>query len=179
MQGKRGYSYAEHIEYLQKLKEGVWGEVASPLGNIRLVVSSSGVSELHLPGSREKEMDFGRDDSALSLLVEDLDRYFKRELRIFEWPLVLEGTEFQLSVWNALRTIPYGEVRSYGDIASQIGKPKAVRAVGGANGANPIAIVIPCHRVIRKNGEIGGFSARDDIKSYLLELEGVGESAFR
>ena len=91
---------------------------------------------------------------------------------IFTIPIKAEGTAFQKRVWEELRKIPYGETRSYAEIAAGIGNPKAVRAVGQANNRNPILILVPCHRVIHKNGDISGFGCGDDVKRYLLEREG-------
>lgn len=100
-----------------------------------------------------------------------LSDYFDGELKTFDLPLKPEGTPFQLKVWEALRTIPYGETRSYGDIARQIGNPKACRAVGMGNHNNPIAIVVPCHRVIGADGSLTGYGGGLPIKRQLLELE--------
>ena len=102
-----------------------------------------------------------------------LQLYFDGGLRQFDLPLALEGTDFQKDVWAALTTIPYGETRSYGQIAQQIGRPKACRAVGGANHHNPISIIIPCHRVIGANGTLTGYGGGLDIKEKLLRLEGI------
>ena len=102
---------------------------------------------------------------------EELREYFSGERQAFDLPLAPQGTAFQQSVWQALLTIPYGEVRSYGDIARQIGNPKASRAIGGANNRNPIAIVIPCHRVIGANGRLVGYGGGLDKKEMLLSLE--------
>ena len=98
--------------------------------------------------------------------------YFAGERRNFTIPIKAEGTAFQKRVWEELRKIPYGETRSYAEIAAGIGNPKAVRAVGQANNRNPILILVPCHRVIHKNGDISGFGCGDDVKRYLLEREG-------
>jgi methylated-DNA-[protein]-cysteine S-methyltransferase len=109
-----------------------------------------------------------------SVLLEaerQLAEYFAGTRRTFELPLDFEGTEFQRSVWAALLTIPYGETRSYGQIARQIGRPKAVRAVGAANGRNPLSIVAPCHRVIGASGELTGFAGGLETKEFLLALE--------
>ncbi len=102
----------------------------------------------------------------------ELKEYFEGSLTEFTLPLAPEGTEFQKRVWRALCTIPYGETRSYGEIAKLIGNPKACRAVGGANNKNPIMIVIPCHRVIGADGSLVGYAGGTDIKKRLLELEG-------
>jgi methylated-DNA-[protein]-cysteine S-methyltransferase len=100
-----------------------------------------------------------------------LRRYFERDLRAVRLPLDLQGTPFQLDVWNALCAIPYGETRSYGDLARTIGRPAAVRAVGLANGRNPVSIIVPCHRVIGSNGSLTGYGGGLDRKKYLLDLE--------
>src|SRR5690606_4346051 len=100
-----------------------------------------------------------------------LTEYFEGGRKKFDLPLTFKGTEFQESVWQALRKIPYGETRSYKDIALQIGNPKAVRAVGMANNRNPISIIIPCHRVIGHKGDLVGYGGGIHIKQYLLELE--------
>ncbi|MSR92219.1 methylated-DNA--[protein]-cysteine S-methyltransferase [Inconstantimicrobium porci] len=103
--------------------------------------------------------------------VEQLNEYFQGKRKVFDLPLNAEGTEFQMKVWKALCDIPYGETRSYSDIAKAIGNTKAVRAVGGANNKNPIAIVVPCHRVIGKNGSMVGYGGGLPMKEYLLQLE--------
>ena len=103
--------------------------------------------------------------------IRQLDAYFHRELRAFDLKLHLEGTDFQLAVWYALQSIPYGSTVSYGELARRIGRPEAVRAVGGANHANPIAIIIPCHRVIGSNGKLVGYGGGLAIKDRLLALE--------
>lgn len=113
-------------------------------------------------------------DDAHPLLAEaarQLYAYFRGELRVFDLPLDLAGTEFQQRVWSALRRIPYGETCSYAALAREIGSPGAFRAVGAANGANPVAIIVPCHRVIASDGTLCGFGGGLDRKRYLLELE--------
>lgn len=116
------------------------------------------------PGDREAP-------GACAHVASQLDAYFRRERTRFELELAPSGTEFQLAVWDALLTIPYGETRTYGQIASRLGRPDASRAVGAANGANPIAIVIPCHRVIGADGALTGFGGGLPLKARLLELE--------
>lgn len=103
--------------------------------------------------------------------IDQLREYFEGKREGFDLPLDLRGTRFQLRVWTALQAIPFGETRSYKDIASQVGHPTAFRAVGQANGSNPIPIVIPCHRVLRSDGALGGFSSGLDIKARLLAME--------
>lgn len=102
---------------------------------------------------------------------QQLTEYFAGKRKVFDLPIHLEGTEFQQKVWAALQTIPYGETRTYGEIAKQIGSPKASLAVGGANHNNPVMILVPCHRVIGANGSLVGFGGGLDMKEYLLELE--------
>ncbi len=113
------------------------------------------------------------DGDILQETVRQLQAYFEKRLAKFDLPLHPAGTPFQLSVWRALRRIPYGKVISYGELARRIHKPLAARAVGAANGANPIPIVIPCHRVIGSDGNLTGFGGGLPVKKTLLELEGV------
>ena len=105
-----------------------------------------------------------------------LEEYFRGERKTFDLPLAPKGTEFQQKVWSALQEIPYGEVRSYKDIAEKVGNPKAARAVGMANNRNPIAILIPCHRVVGANGKLVGYAGGMEQKEKLLNLEKNGES---
>jgi len=107
----------------------------------------------------------------LTACFRELEEYFLGTRRIFTVPLKLEGTPFQERVWQALREIPYGETRSYQDIALAVGNPKALRAVGGANHRNPVALIVPCHRVIGKDGSLTGFGGGLSIKKWLLEHE--------
>jgi methylated-DNA-[protein]-cysteine S-methyltransferase len=111
------------------------------------------------------------DDSRAAALAGELDAYFRGELTEFTVPLDLAGTPFQLGVWRQLQAIPYGEVRSYADVARAIGRPSAVRAVGAANGANPVPVVVPCHRVIGSSGSLTGFGGGLDWKRRLLATE--------
>jgi methylated-DNA-[protein]-cysteine S-methyltransferase len=106
-----------------------------------------------------------------------LAEYFAGERRAFALPVAPEGTDFERRVWQALAAIPYGETRSYRDVAGAIGRPTACRAVGRANGRNPIAVVIPCHRVIGSDGSLTGYGGGLDLKRFLLELEGAGRAA--
>jgi len=100
-------------------------------------------------------------------------------LRVFSVPLDMQGTEFQRSVWNHLMRIPYGETRSYAQVAEAVGRPKAVRAVGAANGSNPVAIIVPCHRVIGASGKLTGYGGGLPLKKRLLELEGAWTMGLR
>lgn len=111
------------------------------------------------------------DTGPFDLVIKQLDQYFMGDRREFDIPLRLEGTQFQVSVWSELRKIPYGATITYGEIARRIGNPKAVRAVGLANGRNPIPIIVPCHRVIGANGTLTGFGGGIENKMLLLDLE--------
>lgn len=123
----------------------------------------------HRQGQRNQHSDLLRE------ACRQLDEYFRGERQQFDLPLGYKGTPFQESVWRELQNIPYGETRSYEDIAVRIGRPRAVRAVGQANNRNPILLMIPCHRVIHKSGDISGFACGIETKKYLLGLErGVG-----
>ncbi len=115
-----------------------------------------------------------RSNSHLDVLLEQLDRYFNGDPESFDVPLDFQkGTEFQKKVWHIVHHIPYGQTKTYGEKAHELGNPGSVRAVGAANGANPIPIVVPCHRVIQADGKLGGYSGGLDIKDALLRLEGA------
>jgi methylated-DNA-[protein]-cysteine S-methyltransferase len=126
------------------------------------------VGEKHAP---EIAPDWRRDDTAFDEVRRQLDEYFAGTRREFDLPLTAEGTAFQQSVWAGLLRIPCGVTRSYGQLAEEIGNPKAVRAVGLANGRNPISIIVPCHRVIGANGTLTGYGGGLKAKSWLLEHE--------
>ncbi|MXW63669.1 MAG: methylated-DNA--[protein]-cysteine S-methyltransferase [Bacteroidetes bacterium SB0662_bin_6] len=110
-------------------------------------------------------------DPLAEQLARELSEWFAGARRDFDLPLALRGTPFQRSVWEALRAIPYGAVQSYGELAKSLGKPDAVRAVGAANGRNPVSIVVPCHRVIGANGSLTGYAGGLERKRFLLALE--------
>lgn len=116
---------------------------------------------------------FAPSPHAMGDYICQLEEYFAGERREFSFPLDLRGTDFQIACWRSLLAIPYGETRTYGDIARAIDKPKAFRAVGMANNRNPIAIVVPCHRVIASNGTLCGYGGGLEVKRKLLELEGA------
>jgi methylated-DNA-[protein]-cysteine S-methyltransferase len=128
------------------------------------------IAQIRFFGKVEKDWEL--DDSAFDDVAGQLGEYFAGTRRDFELSLAPEGTPFQLAVWRELTKIPYGQTCSYLDIANAIRKPSACRAVGAANGANPLPIVVPCHRVIGSNGSLTGFGGGIDIKQRLLELEG-------
>lgn len=161
----------------------------SPVGRLFLAASDQGLVALEfdarLPGQQTirpnprdlraeaKGVQFAESAGAMRAYVRELDEYFAGKRREFSFPLDLRGTDFQLACWRALLAIPYGETRSYGEIARAVGKPQAFRAVGMANNRNPVAIVVPCHRVIASNGTLCGYGGGLDVKRKLLELEGA------
>jgi methylated-DNA-[protein]-cysteine S-methyltransferase len=145
----------------------------SPIGTLRLVSDGEQLARIEFEGRYCVDIgDIEDSDAVLAACADQLQDYFKARRRSFDLPLAARGTTFQHSVWEALQVIPYGEVRSYGDIARTIGKPTAVRAVGAANGRNPLPIVVPCHRVIGSNGSLTGFAGGLEAKTLLLRLEG-------
>jgi len=145
----------------------------SPIGTLRLVSNGSQLTGIEFEGQYGDDVGRETSDAVLASCASQLKDYFAARRRRFELPLAARGTAFQQSVWSALARIPYGELRSYRDIARAIGNPAAVRAVGAANGRNPLPIVVPCHRVIGSNGALTGFAGGLAIKTYLLELEGA------
>ncbi len=148
--------------------------VDSPIGELLLAGENNALAMIGFPkGSmrRDPEADWIYNEKPLAEAKRQLDEYFAGRRREFDLPLQLNGTEFQVRVLQALQKIPYGETVSYGEIARRIGKPRAVRAVGAANGRNPIPIVVPCHRVIGSSGDLTGFGGGLDTKEALLRLE--------
>jgi O-6-methylguanine DNA methyltransferase len=161
----------------------------SPVGALFLAASARGLValefDLRLPGQQtirpnprdlrgeSKRVRFENSESEMRSYVRELEEYFSDGRRQFSFPLDLRGTEFQLACWKALIAIPYGETRTYADIARSVNRPTGFRAVGMANNRNPIAIVVPCHRVIAWDGTLCGYGGGLDIKRKLLELEGA------
>ena len=144
---------------------------------LRLVAGPAGIRAIDFHNTRAVEGDRDDADSLLAELARQLRAYFAGSLRCFDLPLDPQGTDFQKRVWRQLEAIPFGETRSYRQIAAAIGAPNAVRAVGAANGANPIPIVIPCHRVIGSGGKLVGYGGGLELKKRLLELEGAWSGA--
>lgn len=145
----------------------------SPIGRLLLAADAAGLRLLQMePQQLPLGAQWQPADRQLDEVCRQLDEYFAGQRRRFELSLAPEGTAFQQSVWQALQQIPYGETRSYRDLAMHIGHVRAVRAVGAANGANPIAIIVPCHRVIGSNGTLTGFAGGLARKATLLRLEG-------
>ena len=163
--------------------------LASPVGPLFLAASQRGLVALEfdkrLPGQQSirpnprdlrvesKELRFEQSTSSLRTYTRELEEYFAGSRRAFTFPLDLRGTEFQLACWRALQQIPYGETRTYADIAQLVGRPQGFRAVGMANNRNPVAIVVPCHRVIAFDGTLCGYGGGLDVKKKLLQLEGA------
>jgi methylated-DNA-[protein]-cysteine S-methyltransferase len=163
---------------LDHRKRYVYTRVSSPVGTLTLVASDQGLAAILWENDRPSRVRLPLDAEdrrhpVLGETARQLAQYFAGERREFTLPLDPAGTDFQRKVWAALRTIPFGQTRSYGQIAQQIGSPTAIRAVGAANGRNPISIVTPCHRVIGANGALTGFAGGLDTKARLLELEGA------
>ena len=149
------------------------------VGKLMLAGDANGLRRVNFqdgPHPAKPQPGWQEDEKPFRKVMVQLQEYFSGERHSFDLPLVPEGTEFQLKVWRALRTIPYGETWSYGELARRIKQPKAPRAVGAANGQNPIPIIVPCHRVIGANGSLTGFGGGLKIKQQLLELES-GEQA--
>ena len=162
---------------------------ASPVGPLFLAASEEGLVALEfdarLPGQQtirpnprdlrveSQSLRFEASQARLAVFVGQLEEYFAGSRRDFTFPLDMRGTEFQLACWRALVAIPYGETRTYADIARAVGRPQGFRAVGMANNRNPIAIVVPCHRVIASDGTLCGYGGGLDIKRKLLQLEGA------
>jgi methylated-DNA-[protein]-cysteine S-methyltransferase len=152
-------------------------EVPSPVGPLLLVADDGRLAEIRFgSGKRPRPPEASweeREDGVLREAREQLGAYFAGELREFDLPLLPRGTPFQLSVWEALLDIPYGETWSYADLARRLDRPTATRAVGAANGRNPLPIVVPCHRVIGADGSLTGYGGGLPIKRKLLWLEGA------
>ena len=155
----------------------------SPVGELTLVASERGLAAILWENDNPQRVPLGplAEDPQHPVLLEaerQLTDYFAGKRKSFSLKLDFAGTEFQKRVWEALLTIPFGETRSYAQIAQQIGNPKAVRAVGAANGKNPISIVAPCHRVIGSSGKLTGFAGGLEAKALLLDLESVEGKLF-
>lgn len=146
----------------------------SPVGRLMLAGDGGSLQYVSFPAGKRarRPLDsWRRDDALFGEAIRQLRAYFAGELTAFELPLELNGTAFQKSVWKALRNIPYGQTCSYGELAERIGRPTASRAVGAANGANPLPIIVPCHRVIGANGALTGFGGGVETKALLLRHE--------
>jgi methylated-DNA-[protein]-cysteine S-methyltransferase len=150
-------------------------EFPSPIGTLRICGTDSALTGVFMESERHdsaQPRDAVRDASPLRAAQSQIEEYFADERREFSVAIEAAGTEFQQRVWRALCAIPYGTTISYGELARRIGKPRAVRAVGLANGRNPISIIVPCHRVIGANGSLTGYGGGLERKRFLLALEG-------
>jgi methylated-DNA-[protein]-cysteine S-methyltransferase len=143
----------------------------TPIGTLRLLAENAQLVNIEFAGQYGARSAVENNDTVLAACAAQLTDYFAGKRRHFDLPLAPQGSPFQLSVWAALANIPFGQVRSYRDIAQSIGNPAAVRAVGAANGRNPLPIVVPCHRVIGSNGALTGFAGGLEVKRFLLDLE--------
>jgi len=151
-----------------------YSEMQSPAGSLLLAADDAGLRQIIFMNGRDRarpDPSWVLDRSAFAETIRQLEAYFAGGLESFNLPLAPQGTPFQLQVWRELCEIPYGETISYGELARRIGNPKAFRAVGLANGSNPIPIIIPCHRVIGSNGKLTGYGGGLPIKEKLLALE--------
>jgi methylated-DNA-[protein]-cysteine S-methyltransferase len=153
----------------------------SPVGRLLLAGHDTGLSRVDFSerGGRAPRDGWHPAEAPFREAIRQLTAYFEGRLRAFDFPVAPEGTPFQLAVWNALREIPYGETVSYAEMARRMGQPRAVRAVGAANGRNPLPIVIPCHRLIGSDGRLTGYGGGLHVKEALLALERRGRTSPR
>jgi methylated-DNA-[protein]-cysteine S-methyltransferase len=161
----------------------VYKLIGSPIGKLKLVASDKGLVAILWENDRPRRVRLSElvEDQLNPVLVEterQIGEYFAGKRKAFSIPLDMRGTRFQKDVWEALLAIPFGETRSYGQLAKQLGNPAATRAVGAANGRNPVSIIVPCHRVIGSSGELTGFAGGLDVKAYLLSLETQGDKLY-
>ena len=166
----------EYLMNAAQMKNYVHKIMPSPIGKLKLVASDEGLAAILWEKEKPNRVRLGTttEDKTHPVLLKterQLKEYFDGKRKSFEIELDAVGTDFQKQVWEALLAIPFGETRSYGQLAKQLGNPSASRAVGAANGKNPIAIVVPCHRVIGSNGKLTGFAGGLDAKQHLLGLE--------
>ena len=160
-------------------KDAVFSELSSPIGNLTLIVSHKGLHAVLMNDDTEEQdckeiissLKRSNNHPVMKTAKLQLNEYFAKRRRTFSLPLVLDGTDFQIKAWEQLLKIPYGQTISYSEQSEKLGDIKKVRAIGTANGRNPIAIIVPCHRVIGKNGSLTGYRGGLEIKKYLLDLE--------
>ena len=159
-----------------------WHELDTPVGRVLLAGDGIRLHHLHFqsgPRPLKPSSTWTAARSVFTQAIAELEEYFAGRRRQFDLPLAPQGTAFQVRVWRALGDIPYGQTISYGELARRIGHPRASRAVGLANGANPLPILVPCHRVIGANGALTGFGGGLPVKRALLALEGAGSAPAR
>jgi methylated-DNA-[protein]-cysteine S-methyltransferase len=163
-----------NLRRAEKMGEVYYTRFESPVGKLLLAGDSKALRWVSFESGKRAappQADWKQNRAPFAEVIRQLQAYFRGELKEFDLPLTMEGTDFQLRVWNTLRAIPYGETISYAQLAGRIGNPKAVRAVGLANGSNPIPIIVPCHRVIGSDGSLTGFGGGLSTKKKLLDLE--------
>ena len=158
----------------QEEKEMSFAVITTPIGNLKIASDGEFITTVLFT----EEDELGSDNSLINSCIEQVKNYFKGELKEFNLPLYPHGTPFQQQVWDKLSKVPFGVTKSYGDLAVELGDMKKVRAVGTANGANPIAIIIPCHRIIAGNGDLTGYAGGLWRKKWLLEHESSQTSLF-
>ena len=155
----------------KKQEDLVYKVFRSPIGDITLIASDRALKYLNMGRSKNEFLGTRGTNRILEITEQQLKEYFKGQRKTFDIPLDPDGTDFQKRVWKQLLKIPYGQTITYGEQAKRIDKPKASRAVGAANGKNPIGIIVPCHRVIGASGHLTGFAAGLNIKRQLLDIE--------
>ena len=168
--------------HLMSRTQMYWHELESPIGRLLLAGVRERLRLVHFqagPRPLRPQADWVADASAFRSALKQISEYFAGARRTFDLELEMPGTDFQRAVWSALRSIPYGATVSYAELARRLGRPRAVRAVGSANGANPLPIVVPCHRVIGSDGSLTGFGGGLDTKRWLLDLERSRSGLFR
>ncbi len=174
-----------NVGAISKLKPSACAAMMdSPLGILTLYGNGHALTAIRISEApllnkvaNKTELNAGAHDAILNKAKQQLEKYFKGKLTSFDVPLEVKGTPFQKKVWNALSKIPYGKTASYKDVAVMVGNPKACRAVGTANGKNPLCVLVPCHRVISHDGSIGGYTGGLSKKRYLLSLEAERDAA--
>ena len=167
---------AERTPFYPPKETQYWTTVRSPLGALTLLSNGEALTGLYLPTNHRQPPVLAtlcEDRAPFSEAIRQIETYFDHGLTAFALPLAPSGSAFQLLVWQALVTIPYGETRSYGAVARLLGAPKAGRAVGQANARNPLALIVPCHRVIGSSGQLTGYASGLDQKQWLLSHEGA------
>lgn len=156
-------------------RDEIRGSVVTPIGRVGVVVRNAKIVEVRFRVPRrgwdDETPDTTRSQRVLSRALRELQQYFDGERRAFTVPIELHGTDFQVSAWKALSEVPYGATSTYKEQASSMGRPTATRAVGAANGRNPIPVILPCHRIVGSDGSLTGFSGGLHIKTWLLEHE--------
>lgn len=145
----------------------------SPIGNLKLETTGNAILRLSFNGKEFRDSNLANQPEIIRTAVQQLKEYFNGERKEFDLPLALEGTDFQLRVWENLQKISYGATTTYSELSKMMGNVKAVRAIGRANGQNPIPIIIPCHRVVGAGGNLTGYSGGLEKKKYLLRHEGA------